>query len=70
VRSPASDRDAARTTSEVGIHSQQAWVAALVLMAAADLVVRALILWQRRDRHVRWSPAMNAAQRHGGCPSQ
>jgi hypothetical protein len=34
---------------DVGIHSEQAWVAALVLMGAADLVVRALILWRRRE---------------------
>jgi hypothetical protein len=39
----------ARFSNEVGIHSQQAWVAALVLMAVADLVVRTLILWLRRD---------------------
>jgi hypothetical protein len=38
----------ARFSSDVGIHSQQAWVASLILMAAADLVVRALVLWQRR----------------------
>jgi hypothetical protein len=37
-----------RFSAHVGIHSAQAWVAALVLMAAADLVTRALILWQRR----------------------
>jgi hypothetical protein len=37
-----------RFSAQVGIHSAQAWVAALVLMAAADLVTRALILWQRR----------------------
>jgi hypothetical protein len=38
----------ARFSGEVGIHSQEAWVASLVLMAVADLAVRALILWQRR----------------------
>jgi hypothetical protein len=37
-----------RFSASVGIHSQQAWVAALVLMAAADLVARATILWRRR----------------------
>jgi hypothetical protein len=51
----------ARFSSEVGVHSQQAWVAALVLMAVADLAVRALILWQRRDHAARWSPALRAA---------
>ncbi len=38
----------ARFSSQVGIHSAQAWVAALVLMAATDLSVRALMLWRRR----------------------
>ena len=54
----------ARFSSEVGIHSQQAWVAALVLMAAADLVVRALILWQRRAAVAAgrgWTPAVRPA---------
>ena len=37
-----------RFSRDVGIHSPQAWVASLVLMAVADLVTRALILWQRR----------------------
>jgi hypothetical protein len=54
----------ARFSSQVGIHSQQAWVASLILMAAADLVVRALILWRRRDRLVTgsgWTPGLQAA---------
>ncbi len=38
----------ARFSSDVGIHSAQAWVAALVLMATADLVTRSVILWRRR----------------------
>ena len=38
-----------RFSSQVGVDSAQAWIAALVLMAAADLVVRALILWRRRS---------------------
>jgi hypothetical protein len=38
----------ARFSQSAGIHSEKAWVAGLVLMAAADLVVRALVLWQRR----------------------
>jgi hypothetical protein len=42
-----------RFSHDVGIHSAQAWIAALVLMAAADLVTRTLILWQRRDG---WTP--------------
>ena len=37
-----------RFSASIGIHSGQAWVAALVLMAAADLATRAAILWQRR----------------------
>jgi hypothetical protein len=37
-----------RFSSDIGVHSQAAWVAALVLMAATDLVVRATILWRRR----------------------
>jgi hypothetical protein len=37
-----------RFSASIGVHSTQAWVAALVLMAAADLVTRAAILWQRR----------------------
>jgi hypothetical protein len=43
-----------RFSRSVGIHSEQAWVAALVLMAVADLVVRALVLWQRRSVAVQW----------------
>jgi hypothetical protein len=42
-----------RFSHELGIHSAQAWVAALVLMAAVDLATRTLILWQRRDG---WTP--------------
>jgi hypothetical protein len=38
-----------RFSADVGIHSMQAWVAALILMGAADLATRALILWQRRS---------------------
>lgn len=38
-----------RFSHQVGIHSSEAWVAALVLMAAADLATRALILWRRRS---------------------
>ncbi|HEX4718492.1 MAG TPA: hypothetical protein VH300_08175 [Thermoleophilaceae bacterium] len=38
----------ARFSTEIGVHSAAAWVAALVLMAATDLVVRAAILWRRR----------------------
>lgn len=38
-----------RFSHSVGIHSAQAWIAALVLMAAADLVVRTLVLWRRRS---------------------
>jgi hypothetical protein len=38
----------ARFSNEIGVHSAAAWVAALVLMAATDLVVRAAILWRRR----------------------
>jgi hypothetical protein len=44
-----------RFSQSVGIHSQEAWVAALVLMAVADLVVRALVLWQRRSVSARWA---------------
>jgi hypothetical protein len=40
--------DISRLSADLGIHSEQAWVAALVLMAAADLATRALVLWQRR----------------------
>jgi hypothetical protein len=39
----------ARFSSRINVHSAQAWVAALVLMAAADLVVRSVILRRRRD---------------------
>jgi hypothetical protein len=45
----------------VGIHSENAWVAALVLMAATDLFVRALVLWQRRDACMRAGRALSAA---------
>ena len=38
-----------RFSSRIGVDSAQAWIAALVLMAVADLVVRALILWRRRS---------------------
>jgi hypothetical protein len=54
----------ARFSSEVGIHSQEAWVAALVLMAAADLAVRALVLWRRRSAAVAgvgWTPGLLSA---------
>lgn len=54
----------ARFSSQAGIHSQQAWVASLILMAAADLLVRALILWQRRDAlglGRRWTTLMRSA---------
>jgi hypothetical protein len=37
-----------RFSRDVGIHSEQAWVASLVLMAVADLAVRAIVLWHRR----------------------
>jgi len=53
-----------RFSASIGIHSAQAWIAALVLMAAADLVVRALILWQRRTAALgaaRWTPGLPAA---------
>jgi hypothetical protein len=40
----------ARFSSDVGIHSAQAWVASLILMAVADLATRALVLWRRRDQ--------------------
>jgi hypothetical protein len=36
-----------RLSAHLHVHSKQAWVAALVLMVAADLVTRALILWRR-----------------------
>jgi hypothetical protein len=54
----------ARFSSDVGIHSQQAWVASLILMAAADLVVRALVLWQLRttlERGPRWTTHLQSA---------
>jgi hypothetical protein len=38
-----------RFSAQIGVHSPQAWVAALVLMAAADLVTRAAVLWRRRQ---------------------
>jgi hypothetical protein len=50
----------ARFSGQVGIHSEQAWVASLILMVVSDLVVRALILWQRREglgTTARWIPA-------------
>jgi hypothetical protein len=43
-----------RFSRSVGIQSEKAWVAALVLMAVADLVVRALVLWQRRSVSLQW----------------
>ena len=54
----------ARFSARIHVHSQEAWVAALVLMVAADLVTRALILWRRReavrlvrpDRELKTSP--------------
>ncbi|HEY5143437.1 MAG TPA: hypothetical protein VII98_08055 [Solirubrobacteraceae bacterium] len=42
--------DIARFSASVGIHSQHAWVAALVLMAVTDIALRAAILWVRRSR--------------------
>jgi hypothetical protein len=42
-----------RFSASIGVHSAQAWVAALVLMAVADLVTRAAILWQRRRQATR-----------------
>jgi hypothetical protein len=53
-----------RFSASIGVHSAQAWVAALVLMAAADLATRAAILWQRRRQAVRLGcemPAMTIA---------
>src|SRR4051794_32937146 len=38
----------ARLSAHIDVDSKQAWVAALVLMVAADLVTRAAILWRRR----------------------
>lgn len=38
-----------RFSHGIGVDSAQAWIAALVLMAVADLVVRTLILWRRRS---------------------
>jgi hypothetical protein len=50
-----------RISGELGVRSPQAWVASLVLMAAVDLVVRALILWRRRRSVATagsgWTPA-------------
>jgi hypothetical protein len=43
-----------RFSRSVGIQSEKAWVAALVFMAVADLVVRALVLWQRRSVSLQW----------------
>jgi len=53
-----------RFSSQVGVDSAQAWIAALVLMAAADLVVRALILWRRRAAVAagpRWTSGLRSA---------
>ena len=44
--------DIARFSVNVGIHSQHAWVAALVLMAVTDIALRAAVLWLRRERLV------------------
>lgn len=46
----------ARFSARIHVHSQQAWVAALVLMVAADLVTRALILWRRREAVLLFQP--------------
>ena len=51
----------ADASRQMGIHSQQAWVAALVLMAAADLVVRAAILRSRRGALAAQPPATPTA---------
>ena len=53
----------ARFSSRVGVDSARAWVASLVLMAAADLVVRSLILWRRRAAITGgdWTVGMRAA---------
>ena len=53
----------ARFSSQVGVDSARAWVASLVLMAAADLVVRSLILWRRREAITEgdWTVGMRAA---------
>ncbi len=54
----------ARFSSRVGIDSAQAWVAALILMATADLLVRALILWRRRQAIAAgtdWTVGLHAA---------
>jgi hypothetical protein len=48
-----------RFSASIGVHSAQAWVAALVLMAAADLVTRAAILWQRRRQAARLGCGMS-----------
>ena len=53
-----------RFSASIGVHSAQAWVASLVLMAAADLVTRAAILWRRRRQVNRLGcemPAMTIA---------
>jgi len=39
-----------RFSASVGITSQTAWVAALVLMAVVDIALRALLLWARRSQ--------------------
>jgi len=39
-----------RFSASVGIHSEQAWVAALILMAVTDIALRAGILWLRREQ--------------------
>jgi hypothetical protein len=54
----------ARFSGDLGIHSAKAWIAALVLMAVADLAVRALILWRRREAVAHgapWMPGLRAA---------
>jgi hypothetical protein len=49
-----------RLSAGIGIRSPEAWVASLVLMAAADLVVRTVILWQRRGALAQASPHWTA----------
>jgi hypothetical protein len=54
-----------RFSAQIGVHSpQQAWVAALVLMATADLVTRAALLWRRRQLLVAgqaWTASLRSA---------
>ena len=53
-----------RFSADVGIHSEKAWIAALVLMAVTDLAVRAFILWRRREaveHGTTWMPGLRAA---------